>query len=548
MNDSALPTPAETSSPATVKKPPTRSQATASDMAALLRARNSLIWIVTREEARVERYIFEAAASAKYKVYCWDVAQGVCEIDGTPRESIGSRDPESTLNAIRSAALGTGERAVWIMRDLPAWLVAGPAGAAVMRQCRNLARMLPGVAGKDAQAIVIISPDSNVPMELQGHATVIDWPIPDRDEIAAILTTTLNGLPEDMRANAAPNGTRDAAIDAAVGLNGEEAASCYSKSLVQLRRIDPAMVAAEKKRIIARERVLEWYDPLPGGLQSVGGLENLKRWLMTRATAFSSKARAYGLPAPKGCLIVGIPGTGKSLTAKAIATAWKCPLLKMDLGALKGKYVGESEANIRKALDVIKALGRCVIWLDEIEKALAGAVDGAADGGVSQDALGVILTWMQESTGGAFVIATANDVSKLPPELLRKGRFDELWFVDLPTKEERVAILSATMRQFGRSIANLEAERIYEVIEATRDWTGAEIAALVPEAMFTAFGDGEREITIDDLLDATRGAQPLSKTAAEKIKNLREWGKSRARRASEEESEATTVTGRQLDF
>lgn len=543
MNDTTLPTAAA----ATVKKQ-TRSQKEATDLAALLRARNSLVWIVTKEEARVERYVYEAAAAARYKVYLWDVAQGVSEVDGTPRESLGSRDPGETLNAIRSQALGGTERAVWIMRDLPVWLSGGISGAAVMRQLRNLSRMLPGVPMKDSQAVVILSPDGNVPPELAGHATVIDWPIPDRDEVASILATLIKNQSQEMQdaINAElVNGKRDSAIDAAVGLTGEEAASCYSKSLVQTRRIDPALVGAEKKRVISRERVLEWYDPLPGGLDSVGGLENLKRWLVSRAAAWTTKARDYGLPAPKGCLLVGIPGTGKSLTAKAIATAWKCPLIKWDLGAMKGKFVGESESKFRTAIETIKALGRVVVWIDEIEKALAGATDGAADGGVSQDQLGQILTFMQEQQSGAFVIATANDISKLPPELLRKGRFDELWFVDLPTESERGAILAATLKTFKREPT---LGMLMDVSAATRDWTGAEIAAIVPEAMFTAFADGAREITTEDLLEAAANVTPLSTTAPEKIKALRDWGRSRARRASAEEAATVAAPGRQLDL
>ena len=194
-------------------------------------------------------------------------------------------------------------------------------------------------------------------------------------------------MPEDLKATAATNGARDAAIDAAIGLSGEEAAACYARSLVQTKRIDPASVAKEKKRVITREQVLEYYDPLPGGLESVGGLDELKAWLTGRSAAYSPAARAYGLPAPKGAVFVGVPGCGKSLTAKAVATAWGIPLVKLDLGALKSKFVGESESNLRRAFGVIEALGRCIVWIDEIEKALQGATSGSADGGVSSDAL-----------------------------------------------------------------------------------------------------------------------------------------------------------------
>lgn len=339
----------------------TKSQDIAADVAALLRARNPLLWICSREEARVEGYIMEAAASAGYVSRSWDVGQGVADMAGNVQR-IGSKDPGETLEAIAERAKA-GERGVWIMRDLPPW-ITGPIGITTCRQLRNLARLLPTVPRESAQAIIVLSPSGDVPPELAGHATVIEWPLPDRDEIAGILDASIAALPDEIREKAAPNGTRDAAIDAAVGLSGEEASACYARSLVQLRRIDPATVAREKKRVIARERVLEWHDPIPGGLEAVGGLDNLKAWLVTRKLAYSAKARAYGLPAPKGALLVGVPGCGKSLTAKAIATAWSVPLLRLDLGSLKSKYVGESEGNIRKALNVIEAIGRCVVWLD----------------------------------------------------------------------------------------------------------------------------------------------------------------------------------------
>lgn len=512
----------------------TRSQAVAADIAALLRARNPLLWIVTREEARVEGYIMEAAAAAGYACQTWDCAAGVADMAGNTR-GLQYRDIGETLELIRDEAK-SGKRGVWIMRDLPPWLAPG-IGIATSRALRNLARMLPTVARDNAQAMIVLSPDGNVPAELAGHATVIEWPLPDRAEIASILDATLDALPDEVKAKAAPNGTRDAAIDAAVGLSGEEASACYARSLVQLRRIDPVAVAAEKKRVIARERVLEWFDPIPGGLDAVGGLDNLKAWLVSRRLAYSAKARAYGLPAPKGALLVGIPGCGKSLTAKAIATAWGVPLLRLDLGSLKSKFVGESEGNLRKALSVIEVIGRCVVWLDEIEKALAGATQGAADGGVSADALGSILNWMQERSGEAFVIATANDVSSLPPELMRKGRFDEVWWVDLPNSVERVEILAAALRQHGRAATwaagDAKTEKAWRsVADACEGFTGSEIAALVPDALYTSFADGEREIGPADLLKAAGTVVPLAKTASEKIAKLREWAAGRARPAT----------------
>lgn len=518
----------------TDKTEQTRSQAIAADVAALLRARNPLLWIVSREESRVERYVFEAAASAGYVARSWDVAQGFTEtITGKQLAPSQFLDPGEALGAIAGAAQGAGaaERRVTIMRDLPVWL-APPIGTTTLRALRNLARALPSAPRERAQAIVVLSPDGNVPPELANAATVIEWPLPDRAEIAQRLDAVIASLPEDMRNGAAPNGNRSAAIDAAVGLSDDEAAACYAKSLVQTRTIDPRAVAQEKKRVIARERVLEWFDPLPGGLDSVGGLDVLKTWLKGRAAAWTPEARAYGLPSPKGVLLVGVPGCGKSMTAKALSTGWRCPLIKMDMGALKGKFVGESEANIRKAFNVIGAVGRCVVWIDEVEKTLAGATQGAADGGVSSDALGSLLSWMQDRQGEAFVVATANDVTTLPPELLRKGRFDELFFVDLPNVQERAQIVAATLLLYKQNSERHERIDMAAVAEACEGFTGSEIAALVPDAMFAAFSDQQRTIVTADLLTAARTVTPLSETAKPKIDALRDWAKGRARPAT----------------
>lgn len=529
----------------------TKSQLAAADVAVLIRARNPLLWIVTREEARVEQHLFQATLSLKAKSRTWDIAQGiVMEIGGKPVDP-ATADPDEMLDRIRTAATLPVDvpenqsklaRGVWVLRDLPAWL-SGIGGARTLRRLRNLVRLLPGVPIEAQQTLIVLSPSSEIPPELAGHTIVIEWPMPDREEIAGFLDETLESNPSLKLSKE----LREAAIDAAVGLNGEEAQACYAKSIVQLKRIDPVTVAKEKRRVVAREGVIEWFDPLPGGLSSIGGLDDLKGWLLQRKLAYSAEARAYGLPAPKGTLLVGVPGCGKSLTAKAVATAWEVPLLRVDLGGLKSKFVGESEGNLRKAFAVIAAIGRCVVWFDEIEKALQGATSGSADGGVSSDALGTILSWMQERSGEAFVIATANDVSALPPELLRKGRFDELWFVDLPNSVERIDILKAALKTHGRINAKIEIEK---VAAACDKFTGSEIAALVPEALFEAFADNGREPKTSDLLKVAKSVHPLSQTASEKIKRLRDWQETNGARPATsklKEIEATTVRRRVLD-
>jgi AAA+ superfamily predicted ATPase len=503
------------------------------DLSALFRARNTLLWVVSREEMRAERTIAEAAASVKSECVFWDCASGTITPDGQPLDP-GLQDPAQALRAIADRKL----RCVYVLRDLHKWL----ADPMLLRQLRSTARALQSAKRDEARAIVVLTPSSEVPPELAGHATVIDFPLPDREEIASILDESIAALPPDVAAQAAPNGTRDAAIDAAVGLTAEEAANCFARSLVTTRKIDPATVAGEKRRVIAREKVLTWHEPDPRGLSAVGGLEVLKAWLSARKAAFSPKARAFGLPSPKGCMLVGVPGCGKSLTAKAISAAWGFPLLRLDMGALRSKWIGESEANLRRALATAEAVSPCILWLDEIEKALAGSSASAGDGGVAADALGAVLSWMQDRAGSVFVVATANDVSALPPELLRKGRFDEMFFVDLPTRVERAAILRAALVQHGRDPDSVDCEAV-----PLEGFTGAEIAAIVPDALFAAFADGERAITTADLVAAAEEVTPLSKTASEKIETLRTWSKGRARNASTPEA-SDAGRGRSLDL
>lgn len=493
-----------------------KSQLKADALSAQLRARTSVIWIQTIEEARVRSRVFDAAAAAGYLPHSWDAGAGITAMDGSPErdypDDSAPETAEDALDAIakrsqRKLSPESSDRNVWVMCDLPPWL-KDPITA---RKLRNLA--LPtGLSGRPrnvAQAIIIITPSGDVPPELKDHVHVIDWPMPDREEIAAILDTVVSTLPKDL--DALPDGSRDAAIDAAVGLSGEQAQACFATSLVQLKRIDPATIAEEKKQAI-RASGLEQMDALPAGLDGVGGLDVVKDWIVSEALSFGPEARDYGIDPLKGALLVGVPGCGKTHLAKAIATALNAPLVKVDLGAMRGKYVGESEGNIRNAFDRVDSMGRCVLLADEIEKTLAGASGESGDGGVSADALGFLLNWMQEHSGEAFVVATANNIDRLPPELLRKGRFDEVWWVDLPNEVERAEVLAATLRSKGRDPQAIGID-LAAVAAATAQFSGAEVASLVRSAMRTAFADKNkagkpREITTDDLLAAAKDVQP----------------------------------------
>lgn len=524
------------------------SERNAGEVLNLLRARNALIWIVSPEEKRVEDALIGIASSAKYAVRLWDCSGGATDHKGddvpiplASGQRVQSRnlsDPAAALNAIRDAQ----ERAVWVLRDFTAFLK----DPFVARAMRNLARSLPMTERDRARAMIVVSPSSEIPPELADHAMVVRWELPDRAEIAAIFDFMIASQ-ENEATTAAAQAVREQAIDAALGLSAEAAASCYCKSMISLGRIDPSLVAAEKKRVVNQAKGIEWYDPDPRGLEAIGGLDVLKKWLLDRKVGFTQEAREYGLPWPKGVFLAGVPGSGKSQTAKAAATAFGIPLLRLDLGSAQSKWVGESQQNIRGALQIANTVAPCVLWIDEVEKALAGATQGAADGGVSADALGTLLTWMQERPGGVFVMATANDITRLPPEFMRKGRWDELFFVDVPSLSERRAIAAVLLKKYN---CLTDAVDLTGIAAATEGFTGAEIEALIPEAMYAAFADGKRPLATQDLVAAAKRTVPLSQTMKEKIDALREWAKTRARAASL--PEATTASaaarGRKLDL
>jgi len=276
--------------------------------------------------------------------------------------------------------------------------------------------------------------------------------------------------------------------------------------------------------------------PVGGSLDDVGGLETLKGWLLKRRDAFGQRAREYGLPSPKGLLIAGIPGTGKSLTAKATASVFGRPLLKLDAGRLYGGLVGQSEGNLRAVIQTAEAVAPCVLWIDEIEKGFAGSQSsGQTDGGTSARVFGSFVSWMQEKTAPVFVVATANDVARLPPELLRKGRWDELFFVDLPNPEERRAVWEIQFRKFGRDPRGFDLRALTEMSEG---YTGAEIGQAVADALYAAFAEG-REPDTALVCRVTADAVPLSKLMAEQIAGLRKWALGRCRSATPPRERAT---------
>ena len=371
-----------------------------------------------------------------------------------------------------------------------------------------------------------------LPPELVDDVSVVDFSLPDRENIALVLDEALRNVGGKI---ALENGAKDAAIEAALGMTVFEAENAFALSLVEKRTVDPEVVSREKARAVAKSGLLEFYPPLPDGMKGVGGLENLKAWLANRRSAFTKKARDFGLEEPRGILLVGVPGCGKSLSAKAISAEWGLPLIKFDIGKLFGSLVGASEENTRRALATVEAVAPCVCWIDEIEKGMAGlGSSGSLDSGVSSRVFGTILSWMQERKRPVFVMATANQVQNLPPELLRAGRFDEVFAVDLPTSEERRAILVIHLAKRKRDPAKYDLAALTAALES---FSGAEIEAVVKKALYLAFGR-DRDLENTDILEAAKATVPLSVTKAEEIAALREWAKTRALPAGKGETVA----------
>lgn len=523
-----------------------RSAKTNEEIQSLLRSRTVALWISSREETRVEAALLNSLP-AKMTIRYWDAISGLTEngpagkrvalffsparsgydkkaAELSQQDGSGSpcQDPQVVLQAIRECP----DKCLYVLRD-----INGFKDALTLRALRNTISDISAVPASEQRAIIILTPSAEIPQDLLGQVNLISYPMPDRSDIEKIFAAIgIEAYGDKVEQPSAE--TREAAINAAMGLSATEAQSAFSRSVVTRKRIDPILIATEKKRIIGQSGALTWIDANPLGMAAVGGLETLKDWLALRKNGFSAEARSYGILPPKGILLAGLPGGGKSLTAKCVAASWGIPLLKLDLGAQKSKYVGDSEANIRKALATAEACAPCVLWIDEIEKALA---QGGEDGGVSKDQVGTILSWMQDRQAPVFVVATANDVRTLPPELLRKGRFDQLFWSDLPNRTEREQILTVTLK----SVSRKDEIDVSALASLTAEWVGAEIASIVPEAQFIAFSDGMRAITTADLIKAASMVVPLSKTMGAKLDDIRTFMKGKALDAGKPETPAS---------
>jgi ATP-dependent 26S proteasome regulatory subunit len=492
----------------------------------LVRARYPLLYLVSWEEQRIDAILADLATSHGKELLSWSVTQGLRRVESARGPGAeGPKDPVDALQAIGKLT----DPSLVVLKDFHPYL----SDPAVVRSLRELAHDLKSTY----TTVILLSPTLAIPPELEKEVSVLDVPLPTAKELLALLKEIVTVVRKGNRAQVNLNAQEaEQLIQAALGLTLSEAENAFAKSIAhngRLDRDDIQLVLDEKRQVIRKAGLLEYY-PTDEKLANVGGLENLKTWLGRRTAAFGEPARKFGLPEPKGLLLLGVQGCGKSLSAKAIASTWRLPLLRLDMGRIFSGLVGSSEENLRRAIRVAEGVAPAVLWVDEIEKALSGvASSGQSDGGVTARVFGALLTWLQEKTAPVFVVATANRIDLLPPELLRKGRFDEIFFIDLPAAAERREIFQIHVARRGRRPEGYDLQRLAQLAEG---YSGAEIEQAVVSGLYDAFAE-QRELAQVHLEKAVRESIPLAATMREDIARLREWARTRTRPASSQPSE-----------
>jgi ATP-dependent 26S proteasome regulatory subunit len=486
----------------------------------LIRARYPLLYLVSYEEARLDAVLEELARVHGKQLLSWSVTRGLRGATGAAPAAEATREPLAAIAAVEKLS----DPSLVVLKDFHPFL----SDPSTVRALRELAHGLKSTY----TTVILLSPVLVIPPELEKELTVLDVPLPTAADLIGLLKEIVTVLREGKRAEV--DLTRENAeqlVKSAMGLTLSEAENAFARAVANDGRLDAddvALVLEEKRQVIRKSGLLE-YHPASSQLADVGGLDGLKTWLARRQAAFGEAARRFGLPEPRGLLLLGVQGCGKSLTAKAIAGAWRLPLLRLDIGRIFSGLIGSSEENLRKAIRVAESVAPVVLWVDEIEKALSGsASSGMSDGGVAARLFGALLTWLAEKTAPVFVVATANRIDQLPPELLRKGRFDEIFFVDLPAVPERREIFAIHLRRRGRKP---EAYDLARLAELATGFSGAEIEQAVLSALYDAFA-AQLELGQAHLEAAVTESFPLATTMREEIERTRAWARTRTRPAS----------------
>ena len=478
------------------------------ELALFLKARYPIIYINTIEEDRVEYIIRKnIKTNLNRSIYSWDFVDGYT--NNPNNEGFAKRNPLQALELVER--LNAETPALFILKDFNRFLT----DLSISRKLRNISRILK----LQPKTIIIIGSDLTIPKELQDLLTVLQFQLPLENEIDQELNRLINSLNIEIEPQLFENLTR-----ACQGLSLERIRRVLSKIIATHKTIDNnsiAILLSEKKQIISQTEILE-YTSVDEKITNLGGLDNLKDWLRKRKTAFGIQASNYGLPTPRGLLLVGIQGTGKSLTAKAIANEWQLPLLKLDVGKLFGGIVGESESRLRQMINVSETISPCILWIDEIDKAFS-STESKGDSGTSNRVLGTFVSWLSEKKKPVFVIATANNIDLLPLEIIRKGRFDEIFFLDLPKKEEREEIFRIHLKEFRPN--SWESFDYNKLADLSESFSGAEIKQSIIEGMYHAFYE-KREFTTDDICLALNELIPLAHLESNQMIKLQNWASS----------------------
>jgi len=481
----------------------------------LLASRHPLITLVTNEEAQARAIIEGAIRDAGHHLWVWSVIDGVRDGIATNAEPIAdTSNPAAGL--------------FWLStQELPnTMLLLDAAGHMDDPQSLRALRRLISHADKIGSHIVMLDHVDKLPGAVRAHATAFEMSPPDDEAIEQLVRSELKNLHIEKPIEIDLKGKSYSMILKNLrGLNPRQIRQVIRDVVAEDRRFDDDdlnRVLARKRQLVSADGILEYVES-PSTIDDVGGLVHLKKWLADREASFGDDAAAYGLTPPRGVLLLGVQGAGKSLCAKAIATAWGRPLLRLDPGTLYDRYVGESERRLRKVLEQAEAMSPIVLWIDEIEKGFASAASQSTDGGLSQRMFGTLLTWMQDHAAPVFLVATANNIEALPPELLRKGRFDEIFFVDLPSDEARRVIFEIHLRKRGRDPGTFDLDAL---TAASDGFSGAEIEQAIIASLHAAFSAGGEPATAS-ILDFVAKSPPLSVTMAEKVAALREWGRKR---------------------
>jgi AAA+ superfamily predicted ATPase len=422
------------------------------------------------------------------------------------------KDPLEILSVIEKTVSDT----MYVLKDYHTFMK----DAQIVRKLRDII-----AKPKSYSPIIIVSPIMNIPTELEKIICVVDYPLPDISEVTEMVIEAAQTINQDIDV--------EIVARSCLGLTTDEIEGILAKSWVISNTLDSNIILSEKKQIIQKSGILEYYDS-EEDLNQVGGLDNLKLWLNQRSRAFESKAQEFGLPTPKGLLLLGIPGSGKSLVCKAMSRLWNVPLLKLDIGRVMSGVVGSSEENMRKVIKLAESIAPCILFIDELDKGLSGiASSNFSDGGTISRVAATLLHWGQEKTKPVFIVATANNVKELPPELLRKGRFDDIFFIDLPNRLEICEIVKIHLSKRGRNPSYFNVNTLAAEYE-DRQFTGAEIEESIVSAMFDVYSasNGEQDITTRDIMAAIESTKPLASIMREKVEELRSWCSERARTAS----------------